>query len=168
MCCAIPYPCIGVMVSVLRISMSSVPGSTSARSVFLDIVNMVESDWLQHRVPRLDRDDVPVQKIDCSLGVSSMTWIVGHHADRRAGAMQLGQELHHLVAVVAIEVAGRFVCEDDQRLAGNRARNGDALLLATGELRRVVIQPVRHPHSLESVERALAPVSRLQTAVTQR
>src|SRR6185312_6233390 len=133
MCCAIPYPCIGVMVSVLRISMSSVPGSTSARSVFLDIVDMVESDWLQHRVPRLDRDDVPVQKIDCSLGVSSMTWIVGHHADRRAGAMQLGQQLHYLIAVIAVQITCWLVRENDQGLACNRACDRDALLLTAGE-----------------------------------
>src|SRR6185437_8657476 len=168
MCCAIPYPCIGVMVSVLRISMSSVPGSTSARSVLLDMMDMVESDWLQHRVPRLNRDDVPVQQIDCSLGVPGMTRIVGHHADRRAGAMQLGQELHHLIAVIAIEITGGLIRENDQWLACNRARNSDALLLTAGELCRVVIQPVRHPHALEGVERALAPVSRFQTAVTQR
>src|SRR6185437_4118989 len=168
MCCAIPYPCIGVMVSVLRISMSRVPGSTSARSVFFDMMDMVVSDWLQHRISRCYRDDIPVQQIDCSLGVPGMARIVCHHADRRARAMQLGQQLHHLITVIAVEIAGRLVRENDQWLACNRACNSDALLLTAGELRRIVIQTVRHSHSLESVERALAPVSRLETAVTQR
>src|SRR6185437_2290285 len=168
MCCAIPYPCIGVMVRVLRISMSRVPGSTSARSDFFDMMEVVVSGWLQHRIPRLYRDDVPVQQVDGSLGVPSMARIVCHHADGRARAMQLGKQLHHLIAVLAVEIAGGLVSENDEWLARNRARNGDALLLAAGELRRIMSEPVRHSRSLQCAERAFAPVTRLDSAVTQR
>ena len=41
-----------------------------------------------------------------------------------------------------VEVAGRLVAEDDRRLAGQRPGDGDALLLATGELARAMLQPV--------------------------
>ena len=39
----------------------------------------------------------------------------------------------------AVEVAGRFVGEHDGRIVGERARNRDPLLLAPGQLRRVMV-----------------------------
>ena len=44
-----------------------------------------------------------------------------------------------------IEIAGRLVGQQDARRIGDRARDGDALLLAAGKLRRAVRQPILQP-----------------------
>ena len=46
-------------------------------------------------------------------------------------------------AVGAVEIAGRLVGQDDRRIVGQRAGDGDALLLAARELRRIVMAAVR-------------------------
>ena len=48
----------------------------------------------------------------------------------------------HLAAGLRVEVAGRLVGEQHRRLADQRAGDGDALLLAAGELRRTVVETV--------------------------
>ncbi len=63
--------------------------------------------------------------------------------------MQLAQQLHHRLAVGRVEVAGRLVRQEDGRIARDRARDRDALLLAARELRREVLHPVRHADALE-------------------
>ena len=47
-----------------------------------------------------------------------------------------------------------------ERLADERARHGDALLLAARELARQVLRAVRHAHALERLERALLALGR--------
>ena len=56
---------------------------------------------------------------------------------------RLVQQLKDLVARLRVEVPGRLVGEDDGRLRDERARDGDPLLLAAGELGRPVRAPVR-------------------------
>ena len=52
------------------------------------------------------------------------------------------ERLEHDDAGGDVERAGRLVAEQHRRPLGDRARDGDALLLAAGELRRKVIEPV--------------------------
>src|SRR6266853_1100508 len=47
------------------------------------------------------------------------------------GLVNGAKELHDVAAVRAIEVAGRFVGQDDRRIVGQRTRECDALLFAT-------------------------------------
>jgi len=51
-------------------------------------------------------------------------------------------EREHLAAGARVEVAGRFVGEDDVGPAGQRPGTGDPLLLAAGQLARPVVEPV--------------------------
>ena len=81
--------------------------------------------------------------------------IVRDHADRRAVGVQLRQQRHHLLAVLRVEVTRRLVREQDRRAADERARNRDALLLTARELRRIVVQAMRHAHALERFDHAL-------------
>jgi hypothetical protein len=69
--------------------------------------------------------------------------VVRHHADGRACAVQLAEEIHHRFAAARIEVAGRLVREQNQRLAGHRASDRDALLLTARELAREVLRAMR-------------------------
>ena len=50
-----------------------------------------------------------------------------------------------------VEVAGRLVGEDDLRAARQRAGDGDALLLAAGELGRAVLEPVAEADGVDDV-----------------
>ncbi len=54
--------------------------------------------------------------------------------------VDVAQQVHDVPAVGAVEVARRLVGEQDRRVVGQRARQRDALLLAAGELRRIVMR----------------------------
>ena len=106
--------------------------------------------------------------MDRSLGVTRKAWIVGHHADRRAALVQLAEESHDCLAVLRVEVSRRLVGEEDQRLARYGPRDGDALLLAARELRGIMLDAVRHAHTLERLLHPLAPLGRRHPAVGER
>ena len=55
---------------------------------------------------------------------------MGHHDDGGAFAVQLGQQLHHFLAVGGVEIAGGFVGQDQLGPGHHGAGDGDALLLA--------------------------------------
>ena len=55
------------------------------------------------------------------------------------------QQIDDLLAGGLVEIAGRLVGEQDRRIGRERARQRDALLLAAGELRRIVMQPFAEP-----------------------
>ncbi len=65
--------------------------------------------------------------------------VVRDHQDRRAGRVDLQQQLHDLVRHGRVEVSRGLVGENHARLTRNCARNRRALLLAAGELRRNVL-----------------------------
>ncbi len=52
----------------------------------------------------------------------------------RPSLAELAEELEDHLAGVRVEVAGRFVGEDDLGIVDQRAGDGDALLLAAGKL----------------------------------
>jgi len=57
--------------------------------------------------------------------------------------------------VFRVEIAGRLVGEQQRRVVHQRPRDGDTLLLASGELIRMVAQPVAEAHGLQRVGGAL-------------
>src|SRR5262245_60075891 len=101
-------------------------------------------------------DNAAVEELDLAVRVVGIARVVRDHADGRAFAVQLAQEVHDRLAVPRVEVAGRLVGEEDRGFARERAGDRDALLLPAGELRRVVVHPVRHADALERVQRGLA------------
>jgi hypothetical protein len=68
---------------------------------------------------------------------------------------RVGQELHHGVAVLGVEVARGLVGEEHGRGAGEGAGDGDALLLAAGELGGQVLGAVAHADLLEGLGHAV-------------
>ena len=89
--------------------------------------------------------------------------VVRDHDDRLAVlAIERLQQLEDLVAGLAIEVAGRLVAEQQRRVGDDRARDADALLLAAGELARVVLRAVGQADDLERDRRARLRRSRLR------
>ena len=69
--------------------------------------------------------------------------IVGHndHGTLLTMCQQLKQ-LHRLEAIFRIECGGRLVCHQDLRIAGQRTGDGDALLLAAAQLRRISVETI--------------------------
>ena len=57
-----------------------------------------------------------------------------------------------------VEVAGGFVGEDQWRIVRQRAGNGNSLLLAAGQLRRVMMPAIMQPDLVEQCLRALARI----------
>lgn len=61
-------------------------------------------------------------------------------------AVDLRQQLQHRGGGLRIQRAGGLVAQQDLRAGGQRARNTDALLLPTGQLRRILVGVLLQPH----------------------
>ena len=61
---------------------------------------------------------------------------------RAAFLTDLPQGIQHQLARLGVEVAGRFVGEDQRRVVRQRTGNRDTLLLAARQLGRTVVHPV--------------------------
>ncbi len=62
-------------------------------------------------------------------------------------------------ATAPFEIAGRLVGQHDRRIVRQRARQRDPLLLAAGQLRRVVMRPSGEPDLLEQLLRSMSRVA---------
>src|SRR5437867_2418639 len=88
--------------------------------------------------------DAPIEEMDCSIGVTGVSRIMRHHADRGALAVQFTEQFHHGLSISRIQVARGLIRKQNGRLAAQRSSDGDALLLAARELRRIMVHPMRH------------------------
>src|SRR5215213_6115634 len=100
------------------------------------LVNLLlQLDYVVRRAGSGVADDLPVLQRDQPVGVGGGGRIVGDHHHRLAELVdRLAQQRHHAGARLRVEVAGWLVGEDHGRLADQGAGDGDALLLAAGEL----------------------------------
>lgn len=75
---------------------------------------------------------------------------MGHEHQRRAMAVvQIEEQIDDGRAIAAIEIAGRFIGEDEPGPGGGGAGEGDALLFAAGHLGRVMVHPVGEAHGAQ-------------------
>jgi len=65
---------------------------------------------------------------------------VGDEDDRPTGGIELAQDCHDLQAGGAVEVARRLVGEKERRVGDEGSGDRDALLLATREFTRFVVE----------------------------
>ena len=61
--------------------------------------------------------------------------------------IQIEHQVDDFLASRSVQIAGGFVGEQHARRSGERTRQRYTLLLATGELARVVIEPLAEPGS---------------------
>src|SRR5947209_17778262 len=54
-------------------------------------------------------DDLPVEEMEGSVGVTRVARVVRDHADGRAARVKLSQKIHHGLAVRGVEVSRRLV-----------------------------------------------------------
>src|ERR1700691_6347862 len=83
-------------------------------------------------------DDLAVEEMDLAIGMAGEARIVRDHADGRALAMQILEQLHDGLGVARVQVSGGLVSQQDGRRTGQRTGYGDALLLTAGELWGIV------------------------------
>src|SRR4051812_25703961 len=79
-------------------------------------------------------DDASVEKANRTVGKIRVARVVRDHADGETRGVQLAQQAHYRFAVGGVQVAGRLVREQDQRIAAQRAGHRDTLLLTAREL----------------------------------
>ena len=88
-------------------------------------------------------DDAPVAQAQHAVGHAGDGGVVRDH--HRGGA-ELGVDprdhLEHQLAGLVVERAGGLVAQQHVGALGDGARDGDALLLAAGELRGEVVEPL--------------------------
>ena len=65
--------------------------------------------------------------------------------------VDLSQKLQHLLGGVRVEGAGGLVRQQKLRISGQRSGNTDALLLATGQLLRVVVTAIAQTNELQQL-----------------
>jgi|GEM_PF-2282218 len=109
-----------------------------------------------------------IDDVHVALRARGQFGIVGDHDDGGALAVDFLDQLHHPARHRGIEVAGGLVSQQQARAAGQRTRDGHALLLAAGEFGRVVLEARRQTHALQRRQRALAALAAGHVAVVQR
>ena len=77
--------------------------------------------------------------------------IMGHQHQRHAAFPGLGeQEIGNLPARRLVEISGRLVGDQDCGIGCECARQRDALLLAAGQLRRIMMVPLGQPANVSA------------------
>jgi hypothetical protein len=91
-----------------------------------------------------------------------------HHDGLAQLAVQLVQQVQHLFAGGAVEVAGGLVGDDQRRVGHQGAGDGHALLLAAGQLVGVVVGAVGQAHHGQRRQPRGAALARRQAGQQQR
>src|SRR4051794_1168166 len=99
--------------------------------------------------PLVAGEDAVLERDHAAAHLVDHLAVVRDHEDRRAGAVDLVEQLHDPDGGVGVEVPGGLVADEERRMVHERARDRDALLLATGHLVRVAVHLVRQPNERE-------------------
>ncbi len=83
---------------------------------------------------------LPVAEAHDALGLGGDVGLVGDQHDGAPFEVEVREDREHVLGGVRVEVAGRLVGEDQRGVGDDRAGDGDALLLAAGELGGEVVQ----------------------------
>ena len=89
-------------------------------------------------------EDEPVANPDHPLGVAGDVRLVGDEHHGAPGGVQVGEDRHHVLARVGVQVAGRLVGEDQRRVGDDGPGDRHPLLLAARHLARQVTHAVGH------------------------
>ncbi len=113
-------------------------------------------------------DDLTVAKHDDASGESRDFDFVSDGDDRDSSGVEFGENPHHFLGGVGVECAGGFVGEDEGGAVDDRAGDGDALLLAAGELVGFIVEPVAEADAIEGGGGAIASFVGRDVAVDRR
>ena len=96
-----------------------------------------------------------LREIVVGQGARGQFRVVGHHHDGGALLVDVLQQLHHAARHLRVEVAGRFVGQQQARAAGQRAGDRHALLLTAGQRRGQGVRLVGEAYALQQLHRLL-------------
>ena len=100
-----------------------------------------------------------VAECDAALRPRGDVGLMGDEDHGDAACVQLLEQCDDLLGGTAVERAGRLVGEEDMRVVDERARDRHALLLAAGQLRRLVPGALGEPHARQALLRLLPRVA---------
>jgi hypothetical protein len=112
--------------------------------------------------------DATIEQAHDAPGLVRIARIVGDDADGGASGMQLAEQLHDRFAVLGVQVAGGLVGQENGGLTDHGARDGDALLLTSRKLRKIVTRALGHTHALQRPLDAHLAVGGAQPAIVER
>ena len=102
-------------------------------------------------------DDQAVAQRDAAVGAAGESRIVRHQHQRGSFALvQRDQQFENMLAVLAVEIAGGLVGQQNGRPHHEGARQRHALLLAAGKLDGIMIAAIQQTDAFEQFARALA------------
>ena len=78
--------------------------------------------------------------------------IMGDQDQIGPGLVQFPQDLHDFQAGFGIQGPGRFIRQDQRRIAGQGPGDGYPLLLPAGQLRRFMMDPVAQAYFFQGVD----------------
>jgi len=93
---------------------------------------------------------------------------VGDHDDGGAALVEIGQQLHHLVAVRGVQVAGGLVRQDQLGTAHHRPAHGHPLLLPPRQLLREMVLARHELHLLQHRQHPFLPGRGRDAEIEQR
>ena len=100
-------------------------------------------------------DDLAIGKFDGTLGTRGQIIVVSDHEDRFSGLRQVLKEMEDHFGGLRIQVAGRLIRGEQDRIVCQGAGNGHTLLLSAGQGIGKTVRLVCHAHQLEQVHGAL-------------
>ena len=93
--------------------------------------------------------------MDLSSRGSCQLLVVGHDDDGGSIVVQPSKKRDDLGAGMSVELARRFVGEEERRIVGESARDRDPLLLSAGQLGRTMVRALAQTDLVEQLSRAL-------------
>lgn len=117
---------------------------------------------LRDRPPCIEHDQ-SIRKLESFARVRGRI-----HKGGRRTREECAELILHDLAQLVVKIRQRFVQKQDVRLTRNRARQGNALLLTTGELLRQTIDKITEPGTRRHLARPSDSVSRRNARRTQR
>ncbi len=112
-------------------------------------------------------DDQSVAKHDAPPGPRRDVELMGDEHDGDAALVQLLEQRDDLIGGAAVERAGRLVGKENVRIVGERAGDRHALLLAAGELGRLMPRALAEPDLDQARMRLVARVALVPMRVEQ-
>src|SRR5580704_6159965 len=112
--------------------------------------------------------DPTIDDVDDPVAVFRVPLVVRHLDDRRAGVIQLLEQIHNLLALAGVQVAGRFVGQNDLGIGHDGAGDGNQLLLSAGKLVGIQILLADDLETVEHVANDTVALGFLDVAVGKR
>src|SRR5690349_12291466 len=103
------------------------------------IVTEKKDALARDRLRRALDDDAVLEREDAVHAAGELEVVRGDERGEAGLAHDVDERAHHVLGGVDVEIAGRLVAQQHARAVGERADDGDALLLAAGEPRRAML-----------------------------